>query len=206
MVGNSDVKKAYVGNTVVWESLSPLRTLYYTSTSGQVIDMQQSGITSNTNVDGRGIITFSYDVTEIASYAFNSKYYLTSVIIPDGVTIIGNYSFSNCWGLSSITIPQNVITISQEAFAGSHLSSVTIPDNVININQQAFLSCHYLSSLIIGNGVTSISHGAFADCTLLSNIEYRGTKSQWAQIQLGETPFADCPATVIHCSDGDVPI
>ena len=42
-----------------------------------------------------------------------------------------------------------------------------------------------LTSVTIGNGVTSIGDDAFSYCTTLMSIKYRGTKVMWNNISKG---------------------
>ena len=55
-----------------------------------------------------------------------------------------------------------------ENFTG--LTSVTIGDGVTSIGDNAFSSCTGLTSLTIGNGVTSIGNSAFYGCTGLTSV------------------------------------
>lgn len=67
--------------------------------------------------------------------------------------------------------------------------------------------CGGLTSVTIGNNVTSIGNGAFGGCSGLKNITYTGTIADWKNITKGinwnyEVP-TDC---IIHCTDGDIKI
>ena len=46
-------------------------------------------------------------------------------------------------------------------FLGSHITSIEIPNSVTTIEQQAFLGCSSLTSVTIGNGISSIGNNAF---------------------------------------------
>ena len=94
----------------------------------------------------------TYSVTSIGERAFNSNFYLRSIIIPDSVTEIRSGAFHDCYNLTSIVIP----------------------DSVTSIGGYAFSSCRSLTSIVIGNSVTSIGTGAFIDCISLLDIFYRG--------------------------------
>jgi hypothetical protein len=52
--------------------------------------------------------------------------------------------------------------------------------------------------------VMMIGVKAFANCTSLTSITFNGTKAQWKGISLGRDWNNKVPATVVHCSDGDV--
>jgi len=71
--------------------------------------------------------------------------FVTSVIIPDGVTEIGSDAFFDCTGLASVHIPGSVTKISAGAFEGcTGLTSVLIPDSVTVVEGDAFADCENL--------------------------------------------------------------
>lgn len=57
-----------------------------------------------------------YRVTKISDYAFNGRYNITSVSLPNGVTEIGIYAFRDCTSLKSIKLPTNLRTLQRYAF------------------------------------------------------------------------------------------
>ena len=70
----------------------------------------------------------------------------------------------------------------------------------------AFAVCAGLTSVTIGNGVTSIGGGAFMDCLNLVSIKFDGTIAQWEAISLESEWYTNIPATEVVCSDGTVKI
>ena len=75
-------------------------------------------------------------VSIIESGAFMDRY-LTSVIIPLGVTTIGEWAFGYN-RLTKIIIPPTVTTIMAEAFIYNQISSITIPENVTMAEYSTF--------------------------------------------------------------------
>ena len=156
---------------------------------------------------GFASVTIGNGVTSIGNSAFYGCGGLTSVTIPDGVTCIGGFAFYGCSGLTSVTIPDGVTSIGNYAFSDCRgLTSITIPRNVTSIGDQAFSGCRGLTSVTIGNGVTSIGDLAFGDCTKLTNITFNGTKEQWRAIIFDLGWNNGVPASVVHCTDGDISI
>ena len=65
----------------------------------------------------------------------------------------------------------------------SSLTSVTIGNSVTSIGYSAFGYCSSLTSVTIPNSVTTIGDYAFSDCDSLKTIYYKGSKAQWNKIK-----------------------
>jgi hypothetical protein len=79
-----------------------------------------------------------------AVFAFHD--YLTSVVIPSGVTSIGARAFADS-KITSVTLPNSMTSIGDLAFAHTGLTSITIPSNVTYIESSAFWGCRNLKSI-----------------------------------------------------------
>ncbi len=89
---------------------------------------------------------------------------MTSVNIPSSVTSIGSYAFFGCTNLLSATINAKA-DIRESSFSGcSKLTSVVIGNDVTSIGRRAFYECERLESLIIGDCVWTIGSEAFREC------------------------------------------
>ena len=82
-----------------------------------------------------------------------------------GITITGYIGKQ-----TSIKIPETieqlpVLKIGEEAFANTKIKSITIPSSCKEIDWFAFYGCYALSSIHIGNEVTTIGYGAFDACS-----------------------------------------
>ena len=158
-----------------------------------------------------------YPVTEIREGAFQGDTELKSITIPDSVTSIGNYAFSGCSGLTSITIPDSVTSIGSGAFSDCNSLQYNVYDNAYylgnannpylvlvvaknesitfcTIHKQtkvicgsAFINCSRLTSITIGNGVTSIGDDAFAGCSGLTSLTIPDSV-----VNIGIMAFSDC--------------
>ncbi len=92
-------------------------------------------------------------VTEIAAGAFSGvdnssldPYWLTEIILPEGLKIIGDHAFLGFMG-DEIEIPEGVSYIGWQAFSYTNLVSVTLPASTESIDGIAFWHCHNLESV-----------------------------------------------------------
>ena len=142
---------------------------------------------------GKGVITFSGDVTTIGDYAFyrNKKANrsdLTSITLPNSVTTIGLCAFHYCTNLQSINIPDGVTYIGGSAFAQcKSLTSIDIPDGVTTIKFYTFDNCDSLTSINIHDSITTIEYGAFIYCDNLTSIDIPDSVTS-----LGYEAFLQC--------------
>jgi|GEM_PF-2240674 len=120
-------------------------------------------------------------VASIGAWAFNWCTGLTSVKIPEGVVSIRDSAFYFCNGLTNVTISSSVTSIADGAFYGcSGLMSIEVDDNnpnyktvngmLLSKDGTKLIQGINNGSVTIPEGVTSISYGAFRDCSALTNV------------------------------------
>lgn len=192
ITGNSitrDVTNGWFGEHTE-PTVPPANEIWYTSWNGTIKEpdsmaMDFPTIVSNTYNDGKGVMVLATDMTSLPDMSFN------------GV------------GITSITLSNSVTTLGSESLAQSSLGyggvDVILNDNITTIGQYAISNCQSLSSITLGSGLTTIGEGALSGNTSLTSISYNGTMAQWANITLGTDWHGwGTPATVVHCTDGDV--
>ncbi len=194
----------------------PNNEIWYTSTDGEIVEPNDPmafnvSIKSNIYEDGKGVITFDGEVTEVGEMAFygcdnctTNCYNLTSFILPQSVTSIGNHAFDGCRNLQSVTISDNVTHIGEAAFiccAGlkefnskyaSEDGRCLIIDGTLNSFAPAGLT-----EYTIPDSVTTIGGGVFYNCTKLQSITWgKGVKT------VGGSAFNNCTSlNAVHISD-----
>lgn len=127
--------------------------------------------------------------------------------------IIETASNMLCVGCSDGFIPESVTGIGSSAFYQSNIENLYIPDSVAEFGQTVFYGCRQLKSLSTASIYTFIDLDgsgnihAFTNCNLLNNIIYRGPMEDLTPyIDAIKSTLTDASATVIHCTDGDVPV
>ncbi|GHV79300.1 hypothetical protein AGMMS49944_10910 [Spirochaetia bacterium] len=143
-------------------------------------------------------VTIPEGVTNIGTSAFYKCTALTSVTIPESVTSIGAYgwgsssngngtttyrlwygAFQGCSALTSVTIPARATAGFAARFSGYSNMAVVLTGTG-SIPNSAFASfystsgyqsnCKGITSVTIGDGVTSIGQSAFSGCTGLASM------------------------------------
>ncbi len=190
----------------------PTNEIWYTSTDGEVVTPYQevywdgssvfgANIVSNTYADGKGVISFDGDVTQIGDYAFYFCESLASIHLPNGVTFIGSCALDTCTSLSSIVIPDSVVTIGDHAFNDCfNLSDVVLGKNVTTISSWAFSDCVALTSVAIPDSVTIMGEGTFGACLGLERFEGRNVSADGRCLILDGVLKAFAPAGLTEYS------
>lgn len=112
---------------------------------------------------------------------------------------------------SDIIIPSEynglpITKLERNAFNMVGITSIIIPESVTHICKDALSGCFELKSVTLGSGIKIIEMQAFEGDFSLTSINYKGTKSQWASVSLGEEWNEGSSIRVIHCIDGDITI
>ena len=151
-------------------------------------------------------------VKQIPGYfAFGQKG-LTSITIPTSVISVGKGAFRDCESLASVTIPASVSFVGEEAFAntpwynnkpdgmvyigkvvykykGDMLcnTSVVIKDGVVSVSPRAFENCKGLTDVTIPDSVSSIGDRAFCFCSGLTVVTIGNSVTS-----IGKAAFYGC--------------
>jgi hypothetical protein len=97
--------------------------------------------------------------------------------------------YSNRSSIETVIIEDGVTSIGYRDFAiyYSALTSVTIGNGVTSIEEEAFYDCSNLASVTIGNSVTSIGEEAFYCCFALTSVTIGNSVTS-----IGEGAFRNC--------------
>lgn len=100
--------------------------------------------------------------------------------LPEGTKIIGSAVFSGNKNLSGLIVPESVEIIRSFAFDSSSLSSITIGNNVSTIQKYAFTECDNLKEIYIPATVTEIGVHIFGGVdSIVINCEAESKPDGW---------------------------
>ncbi len=141
-------------------------------------------------------------VTYIGDYVFQDCFELINICFPKSVEHIGKALFLNCSELVNIVVdPDNQYytsdstgvlfdknkTVLMEYPKNNSEKTYVIPDGVETISEYAFYWSENIETVIIPASVKTIGKSAFyATSTHLKKFFYKGTKEQFAEIEIGE--------------------
>ena len=139
-------------------------------------------------------------VTSVGAGAFRGCTALTSVTIPSQVASLGSYCFASS-GLTSLPngINRADISLSDHVFASSKISSVDISAWTI-VPNGCFQECSLLSSVTLGNSLTTIAQYAFYICPALTSITIPASVTAMGQNCFQESGLTDLPSGLHDCT------
>ena len=142
-----------------------------------------------------GEYTIPDDVTEIEVAAFGECAGLTAVTIGNNVSEIGNYAFGGCENLVSITVSDGNVTYCSVdgvlfnhdkteliQYPGAKTGAYTVPNETNSLRYSAFRGCVGITSVVIGNNVTSIGDYMFYGCSNLGSITVDEGNSKYSSV------------------------
>ena len=198
LAGDSTVEVTYKTTAVNYSDLTAVtipETVTYSGKTYTVVaigdkafDNYPYGYTGSDQNTSLKLINIPKTVKTIGTYAFDYCTALTTInFLGDGLESIGADAFRGCSALKSINFPSTLKTIGNYAFYNSALAGdVIIPDNVTSIGSETFYSTD-MTTLSIGNAVTSIGVSAFASCTSLKSVIVGS-----AVATIGSSAFSSC--------------
>lgn len=152
-------------------------------------------------------ISVPASVNRIAGWAFYGCTGLTELDLRCDITAIPSLMCSGAKSLKTVTMGNKITIIGQGAFQNCvGLENVSLSDTLKTISKSAFSGCSALERLELPACLTKIQSGAFNYATKLSELVYAGTMEQWKQIELENGWKGDCPASVVRCVDGELPL
>jgi len=147
-------------------------------------------------------------ITGIAESAFQGQTNIKRLEITNtNLIILPAFIFKDCTALEHVDLSRSSIRrFGNDLFKGcTSLKTVFLPYNFQSLAEGAFSGCSSLSTIYI-NSDCYIYSSAFQGCTSLANVYFFATINAWANVLAEEGWNDDIPASIVHCSDGDVDI
>ncbi len=161
----------------------------------------QIGLRNFVRMTGLKEIIFQEGVSSISWGAFSDCSALSRVVIPASCTTIDPAAFRGCTGITFEVAADNTAFSSKDGallsqdgstllLAPGNVAAYTIPVGVTTVAEQAFQNNVALTSVIVPADVTTIEARAFAACTKLAKVDFRGLPPA----TIGEEAFGTCQA------------
>ena len=182
----------------------PDNEIWYTTTDGQIISLNNAQtdwnypetefgakVISNTYVNGKGVIKFDVELSQIGSWAFWRCENLHKMYLPSKIKSIGDNAFNNCVNLQILYLSNDIssagsyifdnclnlqsfesvlasddkktliVNSTIVGFAPYGITEYKTPIGVKNIGDGAFCNAYILKKIIISEGVENIGFEAF---------------------------------------------
>lgn len=160
--------------------------IWYTTKTGMGLNISVGGVVSHTYENGKGVITFSSELTGLADI-FKGQSSLVSINLPNSITFLGKDAFYECTELESISLPENLTSIGAYAFSATKLSSVTLPESVEEMGMSVFYACYSLEEVHLPSQITTIP-----DYTFYSNQKLKTVTFSPSLEKVGISAFEYC--------------
>ena len=123
------------------------------------------------NQSGLTEIVLHGGIRSIGTWAFFGCTGLTEMILPEGLQEADNYIFENCPGLVSVTVPASLTKVNSLFSSCANLEKIVVLGEKGSERELFRLagSCEKLTTVIIGDGFTSIDE-PFYSCSALSTL------------------------------------
>ena len=112
---------------------------------------------------------------------------------------IGHKAFAQCQQLTAIDLSRTQVSIlSMQVFSHCRaLTQVILPWCLTEIRAEAFEACVLLYTVALPRQLLSIGHRAFAGCSKLVCLTYRGAEADRRRLQVAANAFEGCQALVV---------
>lgn len=112
------------------------------------------------------------EANALGDYAFYQLPKLVDVKLPNTLTKLGRSAFSGCDALQSITIPEGVEDIPYDFLNGAKITTLVIPEGVKTISDASIANCPILRTVSLPSTLTLIDDQAFYNCPKIESIRF----------------------------------
>ena len=125
----------------------------------------------HSKIDSKAISSYKQGTLSLGDHAFDSRWGLRNISLPNGIETTGDYVFTANYSLNNLFLPKTLKSIGKN-FLGNctALKKMCLPVNVETISNGAFERCTALHEIILPSKLTSIGDYAFLGCLTLYKI------------------------------------
>lgn len=121
------------------------------------------------------ILSGKGNIKEAPWLACESREYIKTVMVCEGITGLPEGAFKDCDRLTTVSLPRSLTSVEAEAFSG----------------------CDQIKEIYLPN-VTVIGNGAFYNCSKLETVYCYGTEAQWKDMVIGLNNEALTGAKIVY--------
>lgn len=150
--------------------------IWYTSWTDDVLHFgKEEGcgahIVSNVYSDGKGVITFDGEVTDIPAGLFSGKTGLKSISLPHTVRNLASDAFRDCSTMLTVSLQEGLTQIGGNAFSGCFsLRKIDLPSTLVSIGEFMLQYCDLITTLTLPENLTNLDSFALYGCAKLTSL------------------------------------
>ena len=150
------------------------------------------------------------DIPVFTSSIFFKSFYDIDILefeVPAHIQIIEHKAFYLNY-LEKVTFQSNcqLALIQRSALEDCEISEIELPDGLMHIESYVFRNCNNLNKVTLNKDICSIGQGCFYDCFRLKELYYKGTKEDFANIDLDDLWLEESSVKQIICTDGVIKV
>lgn len=221
------VETGEVGEDIYYVLYSNSRLLLCSTGATYDYDLGESPFWENENIKS---LVVSEGITAIGDSVFERCSNMATVSFPNTLESIGKRAFFmyTTGGLTSLNLPASVTKIGEKAFTNISAASIVMPETLTELGTYLFMdsntlqsvrvecaeipafcfvNCSRLNQMTLSSNVKKIGSHMINYCSLLCEIVYKGSLSDWAAVtklgnwdgHIGQTSGS---LAKIQCLDG----
>lgn len=170
-------------NASDWNDISKMTGLWAIDMTNVDIETIPASAFTNTSIR---FIDFPTKLKTIGDNAFDNRYLIGPLVLPEGLDSIGKKAFHKNY-ITEVTIPESVRAIGVTAFYDNQsLKSATLNNSMESISQSLFKYCQKLAVVRGGRNVKIVDQSAFSNCDSLRSI------SDITPVTINSSAFYNC--------------
>ncbi|MDR0920207.1 MAG: leucine-rich repeat domain-containing protein [Oscillospiraceae bacterium] len=131
-------------------------------------------------------VMLSDNLVAIDDFAFYGDESITNLVLPPALQVIGTSAFENCLSLYEIQLLNQITNIESSAFSACPITSLVLGDSLTSLEVLKRFDLTLLNNISVGTGIKEITGGYFTDLEELLIVTLNGT------VAIRENAFVNC--------------